>query len=85
MLYIVFDFDGTLADTQRHHAQVESDFLKQQGIEISASAITEKYAGRTPREWLAEILTEHTLSFDEHVLEAFETHKNEKIVAIAKE
>ncbi len=85
MLYIVFDFDGTLADTQKHHAQIESNFLKKYNIIISPTDITQTYAGRTPRERVSELLGSHGIDVQEKDLEEFETHKNEQVVALAKE
>lgn len=85
MLYIVFDLDGTLLDTQRFHAQIESNYLKEHGIDLTPEQITERFAGRTPREWIAEVLNEHGVNFSDETLEEFELHKNEHIVALAKE
>lgn len=42
---IIFDMDGVISDTQKLHAQVESDLLNRYGINIPPEEITRKYAG----------------------------------------
>ena len=84
-LAIVFDFDGTLVDTQRFHAWIESEFLKKYNIDILPEDITKTYAWRTPRERITEVFSEHQQYIDDEILEAFEKQKNQRIIDLSKE
>lgn len=42
---IIWDFDGTIADTQKIHAKTEVQTLKKYGIKISEHEITKRFAG----------------------------------------
>lgn len=84
-IYIDFDFDGTLVDTQKYHAQIESTFLLKYGVEISPGEISQTYAGRTPRERIAELLASYNVFLTHEELEFFELHKNNQVVLLAKE
>ncbi|MES3004845.1 MAG: HAD family phosphatase [Patescibacteria group bacterium] len=42
---VLFDLDGTLWDTQKFHAQIESQLMATHGIHVSADDISDKYAG----------------------------------------
>ncbi|MDD4290124.1 MAG: HAD family phosphatase [Patescibacteria group bacterium] len=42
---IIWDFDGTIADTQKMHAKTEVQTLKKYGIKISEHEITQRFAG----------------------------------------
>jgi len=42
---IIWDFDGTIADTQKIHAKTEVQTLKKYGIKISERELTERFAG----------------------------------------
>lgn len=54
---IIFDMDGVLSDTQGIHAQVESDLLRQYGIEMSPEEITSDFAGTTGEEMFPRIFS----------------------------
>ncbi|MFT4892685.1 MAG: beta-phosphoglucomutase family hydrolase [Candidatus Nanohaloarchaea archaeon] len=45
---VIFDMDGVLSDTQRLHAQAQSQVLKNYDVEMPPEEITRKYAGREP-------------------------------------
>lgn len=61
---IIFDMDGVISDTQDLQANVEENLLKKYGIEMTASEITDKYAGIADKEWFAMIIKEFNLSVD---------------------
>lgn len=42
---IIWDFDGTIANTQYTHAKTEVETLKKYGIKISESEITKRFSG----------------------------------------
>lgn len=42
---VLWDFDGTIADTQTIHAKTEVDTLKKYGINISEEEITKRFSG----------------------------------------
>lgn len=42
---VIFDMDGVIADTQRIHASVASDLLRDLGIAVDADFISYKYPG----------------------------------------
>ena len=44
---VIFDMDGVISDTQRLHAQVESDVLARRGVALSPGEITRRFAGST--------------------------------------
>ncbi len=46
---VLFDFDGTLFDTQTLHAQVEAELCKQHGVIVSPDEITERFAGTSTK------------------------------------
>ena len=45
---VIFDMDGVLSDTQKLHAQAQSQILEEYGVEMPSEEITRKYAGRPP-------------------------------------
>ncbi len=42
---VLWDFDGTIADTQILHAKTETETMKKYGIDISSEEITRRFAG----------------------------------------
>jgi HAD superfamily hydrolase (TIGR01509 family) len=54
---IIFDMDGVLSDTQPIHSRVESDLLRQYGIELSPEEITREFAGVTGEEMFPRIFS----------------------------
>jgi beta-phosphoglucomutase-like phosphatase (HAD superfamily) len=68
---ILFDFDGTLFDTQKLHSAVESELLQKHGIQISSEEITKKYSGVRTNEFFAELLGDKQLA-DELVRQKWE-------------
>lgn len=52
---IIFDMDGVLSDTQPIHSRVESELLRQHGIELSADEITREFAGTSSEEMFPQV------------------------------
>ncbi len=82
MIHIVFDLDGTLADTQRIHQKIESDFLLSKWVMIEDELIGKIYAGRSPTEWIPECLTEHSVNFHHDEIEEFVSTKDARVIAL---
>ena len=59
---ILFDFDGTLFDTQKLGANVESTLLRKEGIIISPEEITKIYSGAKTNEFFTELLGDRELA-----------------------
>lgn len=53
---ILFDFDGTLFDTQKTHAEVESQLMAEHGITIDSVDLTERFAGIPTHRVFMEVL-----------------------------
>jgi len=84
-IHIVFDLDGTLTDTQGIHQQIEADFLKMKGVEITPEMIGVKYAWRTPKEWIPEVLQSEHIDFTQEEVNAFVDQKDKIISQLLKE
>ena len=56
---VIWDLDGTIANTQKFHSQVESEILLKHGIIVSPEEITEKFSGRKTIEFLTELFNNH--------------------------
>ena len=82
--HIVFDLDGTLSDTQKIHQQIEAEFLKTKWVSIEPHLIGVKYAGRTPQEWISEILREKDITFTKEEIEYFVGQKDKIIISLLK-
>lgn len=82
--HIVFDLDWTLSDTQKIHEQIESDFLKGKWIYIEPKTIWVKYAGRTPQEWIREVLFSENIDFSREEIENFVASKDEIIISLLR-
>ena len=52
---VIFDFDGTLVDSEIIAARVEAELITQAGYEITAEEVTELYAGLTFKDILLRI------------------------------
>lgn len=57
ILKILFDFDGTLVDTQKIHAEVESQLMIEQGISIDPIELTHRFAGIPTHRVFLEVLS----------------------------
>ncbi len=53
---VIFDMDGVISDTQKIHAQVESEILFEQGIYLTPSEITMRFAGVKTEEFFRELI-----------------------------
>lgn len=82
--HIVFDLDGTLSDTQKIHQKIESDFLKEKWVNIEPQDIWMRYAGRTPQEWIPELLTKENIYFTLEEVKNFVSKKDEIIISLLK-
>jgi len=80
--HIVFDLDGTLTDTQGIHQQVESDFLKSKWVTIEPETIWIRYAWRTPKEWISELLSSEKIDFTTQEIEEFVDGKDNIILSL---
>ena len=58
----LFDFDGTLFDTQKLHAIVESELFAENGISMPPEEITAKYSGIKTEAFFAELLGDKKLA-----------------------
>ncbi len=77
--HIVFDLDWTIADTQKIHQQIESDFLKLKWYTIIPETIWVKYAWRSPQEWIPELLKSENIFFNQFDIDKF-VHNKDNIV-----
>lgn len=82
--HIVFDLDGTLANTQIIHQKIESDFLKKFWVDIKPEEIWFKYAWRTPQEWIKELLKEKNISFTQEDVDTFVDYKDKTVISLLK-
>lgn len=82
--HIVFDLDWTLVDTQKIHQKIEADFLSSKWIHINPLEVWKQYAGRSPSEWLPEVLHEHKVSFTQEEIVNFVESKDEKVIDLLK-
>ncbi len=55
---VIFDMDGVISDTQVVHAKIESELLRDYGIEISPDDITARFAGVADGEMFQQIFKE---------------------------
>ena len=62
MKAIIFDMDGVISDTQKFHAQVESQLLHEVGIAMTPDEITEKYAGVNDDVMFAELFKKNKIN-----------------------
>ena len=77
--HIVFDLDWTIADTQKIHQQIESDFLKSKWCIMDPQIIWVKYAWRSPQERISELLSFENISIDQWDIDNF-VHSKDNIV-----
>ncbi len=82
MIHIVFDLDGTLADTQDVHQTIESNFLSSKWVSIAPNDIWKSYAGRSPSEWIPECLYAHWVSFQVAEVIEFIESKDKKVIEL---
>ena len=80
--HIVFDLDWTLTDTQGIHQQVESDFLQSKWITIPPETIWVKYAWRTPKERISEVLASEKIDFTSEEIQKFVDGKDDIILSL---
>jgi HAD superfamily hydrolase (TIGR01549 family) len=58
MKAIIWDMDGVISDTQKLHAQVESELLARYKINLSPETITKRYAGLRTADFFQELLND---------------------------
>ena len=56
---VIFDMDGVVSDTQKFHAEAESEMLKDYHITMSPAEITKRFAGVADERMFKEIFDEH--------------------------
>ncbi len=61
---IIFDMDGVISDTQKLHANVESEILARFNIDICPEEITRKYAGMKTSEVFNDLLRGQSQPYD---------------------
>ena len=61
---VIFDMDGVVADSQKVHAQIESDILARFGIDISPAELTERFSGVRVADFFKELFDQHGVSDD---------------------
>lgn len=72
----IFDFDGTIADSQKLHAFVESRLIKTfYNITIEPQSITSKYAGISTRKVFKQILAENNINVTDEDLNTLKHSK----------
>lgn len=84
MIHIVFDLDGTLADTQQIHQEIESDFLASKWVVLDPEKIGQTYAGRSPSEWIPECLRQNSVDFSQDEIDIFIESKDERVIDLLK-
>ena len=84
-IHIVFDLDGILADTQKIHEKIESDFLASKWVILDPKIIGQTYAGRSPSEWIPECLIQNNIVFSYDEIDVFIESKDEKVIALLRE
>ena len=55
---IICDHDGVLADTQKLHAQIESDIFAEHGITIGPKEITRRFSGVSGKDMFPQVFSE---------------------------
>lgn len=81
-IHIVFDLDGTLANTQKIHQEIESEFLQFKWVSIDPKAIGKQYAGRSPSERIPEFLKQKSIIFEEWEIDNFVKFKDKKVLEL---
>ncbi len=84
MIHIIFDLDGTLADTQKIHQNIESDFLVSKWVLLDPEVIWNTYAGRSPSEWIIECLDQNNVNFSQDEIDRFVESKDERVIDMLK-
>lgn len=78
--HIVFDLDWTIADTQKIHQQIESDFLKSRWCIMIPEIIWVKYAWRSPQERISELLSSENIDFKKRDIDNFVDNKDNIVI-----
>lgn len=53
---VIFDMDGVISDTQKHHSYIESLLLNESGVSITPNEITQRFSGVHTEKFFAELL-----------------------------
>jgi beta-phosphoglucomutase-like phosphatase (HAD superfamily) len=75
---VLFDLDGTLWDTQKHHAFVETQLMSEHGVQISPEEVSAKYAGRP-----TELVFKEILNCDDVLASELMRRKWERVFPVA--
>ena len=73
--------DGVISDTQKLHAQVESELLGRFRVSISPEEITLRYAGVKTTEFFEELLRTQEVKYDLNLLMAEKWSKMEELAS----
>lgn len=55
---VLFDMDGVIVDSLKHHVEASRMFAEKHGIHLSEKEIREKYFGRRNQDWMPELFGE---------------------------
>lgn len=77
---VIFDMDGVISDTQKLHAEVESELLQRYGITIAPEEITRKYAGVRTADFFNDLLNDKNIN-----IKALLEEKWERMINLARE
>lgn len=80
---IIFDMDGVISDTQKFHAQVESELLAGCGIHLTSAEITKRYAGVRTADFFKELLETQSEKYDAEALAGKKQEMMEKLASIS--
>ncbi|WP_185985237.1 HAD family hydrolase [Aureimonas mangrovi] len=80
---IIFDCDGVLVDSEIVAARIESEMLKEHGIEISAEELAERFAGLTLVRILETLETETGVTLPEDFATKAEAEGNRRLATVA--
>ena len=62
MKAVIFDMDGVLLDTQKYHAIVEAELLRELGLIVEPAELTRRFAGVPLEEKFSTLAHEHGFS-----------------------
>ncbi len=81
---VIFDFDGTLVDSEVVAARVEAELISKAGYEISAEELSQTYAGLTFKDILLRIEEVAAIPFQATLIEEAERLVDKRLRAEAR-
>ncbi|MFD2238587.1 HAD family hydrolase [Aureimonas populi] len=79
---VIFDCDGVLVDSEIVAARVESEMLKEVGIEIAAEELSERFAGLTQARILAALAEQTGVVFPDDFAERVEAENDRRLARV---